>query len=531
MRMLALAAAQAACSSSDTPTRDARDAATDTPMQMSDGAATGPDVSSDAPASTSDGALPQADASASLDAPGADGAPDGSGPDAPSDGSAPDAGSYPSNEEVIRFGNTCAPDGRFGFGDGSLLLCDGHKWRYALRADVPDAPAGGYVSRPDWYPPLRTQFGLPPEVCTIALTEAPIAAADVLSVVPNGAMIGGHVTPIDHWYINGSTLALSGEQRAQAAYLPVRAAADGVIIEASSLGSPTSMRVTIKHACEAVTTYMVVNKLDGVLAPYQATVAAGGFATPNISIKAGEVFGMQRDNPLDFSLADGHAWLSGFAHPFAYVSGDAWKPYIADPLPYWPPSIRDAYTAKMQRTEPPRAGRIDWNKPGTAAGNWFASGTFGYCGRASSDFEHATAFIPGGAVPGKNGTSWSHLAFAPHWVQPSVWIASLGTWQDPAGDFKQFAIRTGPPRPDALTANDGIVAYELVDWTIAGAQGETVDYANLPVGYTVTPSDVVQGVLAVAVNANGTLTVEKRPELKKAGDFVGPFTHPETYNR
>jgi hypothetical protein len=365
----------------------------------------------------------------------------------------------------------------------------------------------------------------------VSLTEAPIAPADVLSVVPNGAMIGGHVTPIDHWYINVATLGLPPEERASAAYLPIRAAADGVIIEASSLGSPTSMRVTIKHACEAVTTYMVINKLDGVLASYQATVAAGGFATPNIPIKAGEVFGMQRDNPLDFSLADGHTWLSGFAEPFAYVSSDAWKPYIADPLPYWPPAIRDAYTAKMQRTEAPRAGRIDWDKPGTASGNWYASGTFGYCGRETSDFAQATAFIPGGAVPGKNGSSWSHLALAPHWVQPSLWIASLGTWQDPAGDFKQFAIRPGPPRPDALTADDGIVAYELVDWTITGPHGETVDFANLPIGYQVTPAAFVQGVLAVRVTPDGTLSVEKRPDLKKASDFPGAFTKSETYSR
>ena len=439
--------------------------------------------------------------------------------------------SYPPGEGVERFGNACAATGQFAFGDGSLLICASGHWRYALRSDVPDAPVSGFTSRPDWYPPLRTMLGLPPDDCQLKLTEAPIAPADVLSVIPNGAMIGGHITPIDHWYINVSTLALSETARTSAAYLPIRAVADGTIIEASSLGSPTSMRVVIKHGCEAATTYMVINKLDGVLAQYQAMVSSGGFVTPNLPVKAGDVIGMQRDNPLDFSLEDGHVWLSGFAHPFPYVSGDAWKPYTADPLPYWPAAIGDALAAKMQRTAAPRAGRIDWDKPGTAAGNWFADGTIGYGGMPASLYATATGQIPGGQVPDKNGYSWGHLSLAPHWVQPSVWIASLGTWKDPAGDFKQFALRAGPPAPDAITPADGIVVYELAEWSITGPQGEPVDINSLPVGYQVNVVDQVQGVLAVRANADGTLTVEKRPDLTKAADFGTSFTAPETYWR
>jgi len=491
-------------------------------MTTTGGAGGGKGATGGSDAGTSNDATTATDASTATDA------------GTPNDATTPtDAGALEMQdfEGVNRFGNPCGTDGRFAFGDGSLLICANHAWRYALRTDLPPIPAGGYVKRPDWYPPLRAQFGLAAEDCRLAMTEAPLAPGDVLSIVPNGAMIGGHVTPIDHWYISGSTLALPADQRAAAPFLPIRAAADGTIIEASSLGSPTSMRVTIKHACESVTTYMVINKLDGVLAPYQAMVSAGGFATPNLPIKAGEVFGMQRDNPLDFSLADGHAWLAGYADPFAYVSGDAWKPYITDPLPYWPSAIADAYTAKLQRTEAPRAGRIDWDKPGTAAGNWYVSGTFGYSGRPTSDFANATAFIPGGPFPGKNGNSWSHLALAPHWVQPSVWVASLGTWQDPAGDFKQFAIRPGPRSPDALTPADGIVVYELSDWLITGPHDEMVDFNDLPVGYKVTPGPVVQGLLAVRVNPDGSLTVEKRPDLKKASDFGGAFSNPETYTR
>jgi hypothetical protein len=38
-------------------------------------------------------------------------------------------------------------------------------------------------------------------------------------------------------------------------------------------------------------------------------------------------------------------------------------------------------------------------------------------------------------------------------------------------------------------------------------------------------------VLAVRVNAEHTITVEKRPDLTRAADFGTAFTHPETYWR
>ena len=173
--------------------------------------------------------------------------------------------------------------------------------------------------------------------------------------------------------------------------------------------------------------------------------------------------------------------------------------------------------------------RSDWDKAGTASGNWFHESTIGYSGQLIDTLKAATAPVPGGMVAGKKEYSWGHLSLVPHWVQPSVWLASLGTWADPAGDFRQFALRPGPKRPDQLTPQDGVVAYELVTWVHVNAQGQPVDGRSYPVGYQVQMSESVMGVLAVRVNANNTLTVEKRPDLKSAAAFTTFGSAAETY--
>jgi hypothetical protein len=435
-----------------------------------------------------------------------------------------------------QLGQSCGTAGQLFWSGIGLMACGQGHWRYALREDVPDGPYGAYTTRPDWFPPLDAVFAMPAGQCaagdTVRLTEAPVAAADLTTIVPYGMLAGDHVTPIDHMYLGVAPLELDGPARAAAAYVPVRAPADGTIIEASSLGSPTSMRVVIAHRCQTVTIFMVLNKLAGVLAKYQDQVSAGAYLRLQEPIEAGEIFAMERDNPIDFSLHDGRKWLPGFAHPFPYVLAESWKPYTVDPLPYFASEIAAIYEAKLQRTESPRAGRIDWDKVGSASGNWFREGTMGYGGQSVDTFRNATAPIPFGMIPGKKGYSWNHLALVPHWVQPSVWMASLGTWSDPAGDFRQFALRPGPKRPDQLTAADGTVVYELVMWSPAGPDGKPFELrGSMPVGYQVLLNDGVVGVLAVRVNADRTLTVEKRPDLKSATEFTGFGPAAESYWR
>ena len=453
-------------------------------------------------------------------------APADSGLDAESGAYGDAALSYPSGGEV-QLGHACAASSPYGFGSGSLLFCDSASWRYALRSDVPNGTYGGFTSRPSWYPPLRFVYAFAnwapaADACKLSLAQAPIDPSQITSIVPNGAMLGVHVTPIDHAYIGVTGTAGSPT--------PIYAPADGTVLLVASLVGPNTIQIVIAHSCETLSLYWVVNQLAGVLAPYQSTVAAGGRASPLLSVKAGDLIGEQWLTPMDFAIQDGAVWLSGFAHPFPYVSQAAWEPYTADPLAYLPQPAASQYQAKMQRAVSPNSGKIDWDTAGTAAGNWYLTGTIGYSGNASSAYGGATTPVTGGQVPGKNGYSWSHLALAPHWVQPSVWLASIGSWADQAGDGVQLAIRPGPVPPNQLTVGQTAI-YELARWNTTAADGGSVDNANPPVGYQVVPATSNVGVLAVRVNSDNTLTVEKRPDLTSAASFTGFTSLAETYWR
>ena len=450
----------------------------------------------------------------------------------------------PSDKEFLymkRIGMSCSTNGVFGFTGGSLAICKNNVVKYALPADVPGMPAGGYTSRPSWYPTLAQQLGKTSEpTCkpsSISFTSPVIPLDQLAPSVPYGAMIGGHVTPIDHAYLGLKPLYKDPATRTDADYVPISAPADGVITSISNLGSPTSIRVVMEHGCNVATVYMVINKLSGVLASYASEFATNGANRQvSIPIKAGQEFARQRDNAMDFNVWDGTQWLSGFANPLSYITGDAWKPYTADPLPFFTPTIRSAMEAVMQHSAAPRFGKIDWDVIGAAAGNWYLDGTFGYGGHLLTEFQNATSDIPGGQVNGKNDYSWSHLAIAPHEVDSTKWIFSTGWWSDPAGDPHQMmlTIDGSKPTPDKLTAANGLVAYQLTSFvpnepagTPARIPGTTAPFA---VGYTLG-TGFPQGVVGLQVNSDGSLSVEINTAITDSAKFTGFTSAKRTYRR
>lgn len=422
-----------------------------------------------------------------------------------------------------RIGDKCSTEGVFGFAGGALDICKKNLVVYALPTDIPQAPNGGYKVRPSWYPSLAQQFGKTSEpTCTssaIKFTSPVIPIDQLVSSIPYGAMIGGHVTPIDHAYLGVKSLYKDVASRTEADYVPVMAPANGVITSIGNLGSPTSIRVVIDHGCNVYTVYMVLNRLSGVLKSYSTAMSkSGANVSVNIAIKAGEVFAEQRDNPMDFNVWDGTSWLSGFINPFAYTSGDAWKPYTADPLPFFTTKIRSAMEAQMQRTTAPRFGKIDYDIAGTASGNWFLTGTMGYSGKLISEFSSAKSEIAGGQANGHNDYSWSHLAIAPHEVDSSKWIFSTGWWSNPAGDARQLllTISSGQPTPDRLTVTSGFQVYQLLTYSKLDPVGyvspTTTGMPPFPIGYTLN-SGMTQGLVALQVNSDGSLSVEINTNL------------------
>jgi len=180
---------------------------------------------------------------------------------------------------------------------------------------------------------------------------------------------------------------------------------------------------------------------------------------------------------------------------------------------------------------PPRWGRIDQDVPGTAAGNWFLDGTLGFSGRSIETFRSATVPLTGGNVEGKNTSAWSHLAIARHMVQPTNWIFSIGWWRDERGDPGQWLIevREGQPEPSELTPESGVVVYRLqrVGTTV---KQPPESRAPMPINYDVEPWQT-EGLVALQVNTDGTLTVEPRPGAQDPDGFGGFSAAKRTYHR
>ena len=435
------------------------------------------------------------------------------------------------NRPATGFGAPCA-HGQYSHG-GYLLVCsDSGTFRYALPEDLPQAPDGGYTERPAWYPRLADIFRAEnPPACPVTgrvtFTNPPVRINDLLTTVPQGMMVGDHVTPIDHGYIGVKPLATPRAVRTD--YVPVYAPADGEIIEISTLGSPTSIRIVIAHGCETYSVFMVLNRLAGALAYLEDDLLVQQRINTRIHLQAGEQFGEQRDNPIDFSVHDGASWLSGFVSPFAYAEGEAWKPYTVDPWPYFSPDLAEAYVATLQRLMPPRWGRIDQDVAGAAAGNWFLDGTLGYSGRTVDAFRLATTPLVGGPIEGRNSVAWSHLSLVGHWVQPAKWILSVGWWQDPLGDPKQWLIDLAANQraPSQLTPEAGLVVYRLRRWEMSPG---AINNAYLPIGYDVVPGPMV-GLAAVQVNADGTLSIELVPGALEPSSFTGFTAAKRLYRR
>lgn len=420
---------------------------------------------------------------------------------------------------LTKLGTKCTKEGEVGWNGNVVAACKGGIVKYALPKDIPANPAGYYTSRPTWYPTL-TQIMMPPltaePTCspsTIKFTKPVIPLDKLAPTIPYGMMVGDHVTPIDHAYLGVKTLATPMANRTENDYVPVTSPADGTITELGSLGSPGSHRVVINHGCDIFTVYMVLNKGTGVLAEAFSKLGSRGFLSLNIPIKAGEEFGRQRDNPLDFNVFDGSQWLSGFANAYSYLSGDTSKPYTADYLPFFSGEIKAAMENSLQRTATPRIGKIDQDVVGTAAGNWYLSGTNGYGGNLLSDYENATSQVMGGSVSGKNYYAWSHLALARHEVDADKWILSTGWYRDANGDSTQLLMQIGTnqPAPDKLTSSSGVVTYDLALINYLDPPGAPIRVDGSaeprPVGYTIAPGAIATKV-TLQVNSDNTLSIE-----------------------
>lgn len=337
----------------------------------------------------------------------------------------------------------------------------------------------------------------------VRYTVAPMRPEDIGTIIPLGAMVGGHVTPIDHQYYTPKDLAAG--PYAYDVYAP----ADGAIVHiqhrTSLEGSAEQprryddYRVVIEHSCTFWTYYDLITRLDPTIVDQLGEpVPDNRPLLVRVPVKAGQVIGQVGGRTLDIGTVNGEVTLPGFVDP-AHYDREPWKVHTVDPFNYFDEPLRSTLLALNVRTVPPLGGKIDYDLDGRLVGNWFKEGTNGYAG---------------GGDP--RGYWMGHLAFAYHHIDPSRLVVSVGDYD---GQPHQFFVKGNLPDPATITPSSGPITFELVRPNLTGDGRPAVG-----------GDDRVQGVLWAEMLGNRQVRVEVFPG-RTAAEVAGFTAAAATYER
>jgi hypothetical protein len=351
--------------------------------------------------------------------------------------------------------------------------------------------------------------------------------SNISYIVPMGAMLTSHITPIDHIYIYFPSNFGQAIEKPAGTYLVTSPAAGKIVsVEdfAKTNGYPyADYRIVISHSCNLYSVFIHVGKLIGPAAQIASKIGTSGSWSGSVAVKAGEAVSDDSEKPnFDYSLFDGTKKLKGFANLKSYGQAEQWKPWTADILSYLPKSLKSAYEDKFLATASPIGGRIDWDLSGTAQGNWFVQNTNGYRGVGNQ----GAAYDNHGKVA--RGYWDTHLAIAPDAIDRNATIFSIGDWE---GCPCQFVSKDPNVSGSTIKSSSGVTVIELTEFEFKSPTGETVDRSQPTKGYKVVSSGPVVGLLAIQVNANGTMKVEKLPGKTSKSDFMAFSSAAKVYVR
>lgn len=341
-------------------------------------------------------------------------------------------------------------------------------------------------------------------------------------IVPLGAMITTHITPVDHIYVyfpSGSDGSASGTYTATAP-------ADGTVISIEDFQMTNEYpypdyRIVLQHSCDLYSVFIHVGELQGPLAQAASDAKSnGGSWSGAIRVKAGDVLADDSEKPgYDFSTFAASA-KQKMLNPNSYTQKEAWKPYTANPFDFVPANLKSSYEAKSLRTVAPVGGTIFYDKEGTAQGSWFVKGTNGYMGLG----DQQASYNNHGKVA--RGYWDTHLSIAPEHVDATSFIYSIGDWE---GCPCQF-MSVNNVNPSTITQSSVPTVIDLVEFDYVNADGSRMDRQNPTKGYKLKPSSQVIGSIALQLNEDGSLTVEKRPN-EPASTFTQFGKNATTYVR
>ena len=349
------------------------------------------------------------------------------------------------------------------------------------------------------------------------LTAGIIDPAKVSYFVPLGLMFSSHITPIDHIYAYFPSNRGQPIEKPAGTYQVTSPAAGKIIsVEdfAKSNGYPyADYRIVIAHSCNLFSVFIHVGKLTGPAAQIASQVGASGGWGGAVAVKSGEAIADDSERPgFDYSLFDGTKKLTGFANLKSYSEAETSKPWTADILQYLPNNLRGAYEAKFLSTASPIGGKIDWDKNGTAQGNWFVEKTNGFRGLG----DQGAAYDNHGKIA--HGYWDTHLAIAPDAVDRNTTVFSIGDWE---GCPCQFISKNSSVTGTSITSASGVVIVELTEFSFRTPAGAEVSPSEPTKGYVLYSSGNVVGLLALQVQSDGNMKVEKLPGKTDKSQFMG----------
>jgi hypothetical protein len=347
---------------------------------------------------------------------------------------------------------------------------------------------------------------------------------DFSRIDPYGAVVGAHVTPIDHMYFNMADRSLGRD-----AY-EVRAIQDGVIYNLQprdifvDTGQPKDRewRMDIAHTCTFHSYFDLLTSLEPwLLAEWEKTKGGATGAWVGIPIKSGQVVGRIGGQTLDFGVYDYEIVLPGFVFPEHY--SEPWKVHTVDPFPYFPTEIREVLLQRNLRKVEPLAGKIDHDIDGKLAGNWFELDTNWYA-----------------------GVDWhrywdGHLSLLPEHIDPTQWVFSIGHWpgEHDGSGAAQYLIVHPDPNPRNVDVTNGLVKYELgYFWYCSVEEPERCGHSDswdstvelYARHMTENVRELITGVALVQMLGDRLLKVEAFPGMK-ADDVEGFTSAAKLYER
>jgi len=274
----------------------------------------------------------------------------------------------------------------------------------------------------------------PAAPASFAFTSAPVDPSRLQEIVPLGTMNPwGHTLPTDHLYLvlQGGTAAIA-------------APAAGTIEAVIDRGGDA--KITVRAA-------------GGFVYGIDHVVLQSAF-TSGAAVQAGQPLGTSTSGVFDLSLANLTRPLP-FLNPARYSRDTL---YADGPLHYFDEPIRSALYAKVRRAGGDRDGRIDYDEPGTLAGNWF-----------DENLATERSSLGGDMSVGTRQLSFARDVYAPDRLRISIGgLGMTGLW----------AVQPDAPDFASITPASGLVVYRLFSTGEPGGPQGTQPIGSLIVQLT-----------------------------------------------